>query len=101
MKPFKPQRRDERRGSVRALLCTAVHPTQSISRGFLNAKDAKVYAKERRGSALRPLREPLRPLRLIRPFSRVAALPRCVHRVSAVQPAFGIATRPVRFVLML
>ena len=30
----------------------------------LNAKDAKIFAKEREGFALRPLRNPLRPLRL-------------------------------------
>src|SRR5437879_2755649 len=68
-----------------ASLGSDVRPTQSIPRGFFNAEDAKVCAEERRGSALRPLR-------LIRPFSFVAALPRCVLCVSAflfalVQPA--------------
>ena len=45
-----------------------------------NAEDAKVSAEERGGRfSLRPLREPLRPLRLIgTPRSLVAAVPRCV-----------------------
>ena len=45
---------------------TAIGEIQSIPRRFFNAEGAAVGAEERGGGfSLRPLREPLRPLRLI------------------------------------
>src|SRR5439155_20204724 len=60
--------------------CSAVREIQSTPRRFFNAEDAEVGAEERGdGFSLRPLREPSRPLRLIRLHgSLVAAPPRCV-----------------------
>jgi hypothetical protein len=48
-------------------LCSAISQHRRVLRRFFNAEDAKVGAEERGGEfSLRPSREPLRPLRLIR-----------------------------------
>jgi hypothetical protein len=59
-------------------LCSAIAQHRRVLRRFFDAEDAKVGAEERGGEfSLRPSREPLRPLRSIRPSGiLVVASPR-------------------------
>jgi len=66
---------------------------------ILNAKDAEVFAKERKGFAQRPLRKTLRPLRLIKSSSSLTLIGLAFLLIMAVtasaQRRPSEATRPV------
>ena len=72
-------RQADSKSALRSARRSAVSPPRAILRRFFNARDTEISAAERRGGCpLRPLREPLPPLRLLtRSGCLVAALPRC------------------------
>ena len=75
---------------------TAIREIQSIPRRFFNAEGAEVGAEERGGGfSLRPLRKPLRPLRLVRlRGSLVTAVPRCVLLLATLVTIACVAVEP-------
>ncbi len=82
-------------GPAAQCLCSAIAHPRRVLRRFFTAKAAKVGAEERGGEfSLRPSREPLRPLRLIRLFGildcAAAALRLCV---ASLRPASASVLR--------
>ncbi len=82
---------------------TAIREIQLIPRRFFNAESTEVGVEERGGGfSLRPLRKPLRPLRLITlRGSLVAAVPRCVLMLATLVTIACVAVEPAAKIKVL